>query len=130
MKQLIVFGPLLILILLVLYVTNNSNNENLPQAARIEVLDPTPTPTPIPKLHIKASIPYWDQQKAFSSVQKYPQAFDEVSVFWYILNPAGNQIFPYKYAKEDENMLVFFKDLSIDVSAVLTNLPEEEGSTW
>lgn len=91
---------------------------------------PSPqTPKPNTPLQIKGSIPYWDQDNAFRSVEKNAASLDYINLFWYYLGADGD-IKKYQYAKEDKNLISFAHENNIKVFAVLTNLPEKEDSSW
>lgn len=89
-------------------------------------LSPTPKKEP---LVVKGSIPYWDQDNAFESFQKNVQSFNYVNLFWYFLTNDG-MIQKYAYANEDKNIIDFANKNNVKVMAVITNLPEIEGTTW
>lgn len=76
---------------------------------------------------IRAAIPYWDQENAFSSLKNNAELIDYISVFWYYLDSNG-EIKKYRYASEDTSIISFAKKNGIKISAVITNLPEE--GTW
>lgn len=80
-------------------------------------------------LKIKASIPYWEQQNATVSFKKNVGSFDYIQVFWYFLSSDGD-IKTYKYAKEDLELISFAHINNVKVLAILTNLPENEGTSW
>jgi len=78
-------------------------------------------------LAFRASIPYWDQEKAFASFKSNVSKFDHLSLFWYYLNSEG-KIQPYQYAKEDKTIIDFAHKNGIKVGALIANLPDEDGS--
>lgn len=86
-------------------------------------------PTETRKLLIKGSIPYWDQKRAFSAFRENIAVFDYVNVFWYYANEDGG-IVRYRDADEDEEIIRFAHEHGVKVFAVVTNLPEERGTTW
>jgi len=90
---------------------------------------PIATPTPRPPLLVKGSIPYWDQRLAVRSFQDHVEQLDIVSLFWYYLTDDG-LVRKYQYAQEDASIIRFAHDHGVQVTAVITNLPEEEGSSW
>jgi spore germination protein YaaH len=90
---------------------------------------PAATPTPRPPLLVKASIPYWDQRLAVRSFQDHVEQLDIVSLFWYYLTDDG-LIRKYQYAQEDASIISFAHENGVQVTAVITNLPEEAGSSW
>jgi len=92
-------------------------------------LNPTATPTPRPPLLVKGSIPYWDQRLAVRSFQDHVEQLDIVSLFWYFLTEDGF-IRKYQYAQEDASIIRFAHENGVQVTAVITNLPEEAGSSW
>lgn len=90
----------------------------------------TPNPTPFKSsFKIKASIPYWVQDQAFTQAQKNAQSINILNLFWYFLTDNGN-IQKYKDANEDLNIINFAHSQNIEVFAVLTNLPEDKGTSW
>lgn len=95
-----------------------------------KVFVPSPSNSkPNNPLQIKGSIPYWDQENAFLSVQKNPASLNYINLFWYYLGADGD-IKKYQYAKEDKKIISFAHENNIKVFAVLTNLPEKEDSSW
>ena len=72
-----------------------------------------------------ASIPYWDQKRAFASFKQHVDLFDMVSLFWYRLEHEGD-IAPYKYAVEDQYIVDFAHEHGVKVFGLIANLPEEE----
>lgn len=88
------------------------------------------SPTPIKQqLIVKGSIPYWDQDNAFESFQKNVKDFNYINLFWYFLTNSG-EIKKYEYANEDKDIIDFAHLNNVKTIAVITNLPEIEGSTW
>lgn len=80
-------------------------------------------------LKIRGSIPYWDQESAAASFRQNVAAFSEVALFWYYITREG-EIMKYRYAKEDKSIIDFAKQNNVKVTAVITNLPETENSSW
>lgn len=80
-------------------------------------------------LEVKGSVPYWDQENAFRSVQKNFSSLNYLNLFWYYLNDEG-EIQKYQYAKEDTSIITFAHSNNIKVFATITNLPESERSNW
>lgn len=80
-------------------------------------------------LKIKGSIPYWDQTRAFASFQENVEDFTYVNLFWYFLAKEG-KIQKYDFAQENQQIISFAQSKNVKVFAVITNLPEQEGSTW
>ncbi|MDO8510010.1 MAG: glycosyl hydrolase family 18 protein [bacterium] len=80
-------------------------------------------------LSVFASIPYWDQDRAFESLRRNSRSIDFVSVFWYHLDPEGN-IATYADAKEDSTILNFAKANGQKVLALVANLPDKQGESW
>lgn len=80
-------------------------------------------------LKIRAAIPYWDQENAYSSFEENVDKIDYVSLFWYYMDSKGNVI-KYKDANEDRDIINFAHANNVKVIAVITNLPETEGSDW
>lgn len=80
-------------------------------------------------LKIKASIPYWEQKEATTSFQNNIKSFDYIQVFWYFISEEGD-IKTYKYATEDRELINLAHDNNVKVLAIITNLPEDEGTTW
>lgn len=78
-------------------------------------------------LVVRAAIPYWDQENGVESFKKNADLIDTVSLFWYYLGEDG-EIHKYEYAEDDQSIIDFAHENGVRVSAVLTNLPEEE--TW
>ena len=73
---------------------------------------------------MRAAIPYWDQENAVSSMKKHTDLIDYFSLFWYYVDEEGD-IQKYNSAVEDTSLITFEHDNDIQVSAVITNLPEE-----
>src|SRR3989344_599203 len=69
-------------------------------------LPPAYSPNPNAHLQVKGSIPYWDQENAFNSVLKNPQAFNYLNLFWYFLTNEGD-IKKYQYATENTKIIDF-----------------------
>ncbi len=91
------------------------------------VIVPSPTPKGVEsRLKIKASIPYWEQEKAYQSFRNNIDKFDYVNLFWYYLG-SDNTIEKYEYANEDTNIIRFAKTNNVKVIATITNLPEKGG---
>lgn len=80
-------------------------------------------------LKLRGSIPYWDQDQAYASFKENIESFDYVALFWYYLDENG-EILKYRDAKEDKTIIDFAHTNNVQVYAVITNLPEEEGSDW
>src|SRR3989344_417084 len=75
-------------------------------------------------------IPFWDQEKAFSSFQKNSGVFSHISLFWYILREDGS-VKKYIYAVEDRNIISYAHSKNVKVLALIANLPDEdEGGDW
>lgn len=89
----------------------------------------TETPLPQKAIAVHSSIPYWDQENAFASVRQHPDKFETISMFWYYVN-SDLDIATYEYAHEDESMISFAHEHKIKILALVTNLPDEEGSDW
>ena len=90
---------------------------------------PTPMPSPTPRLNplqVRASIPYWDQREAFNSFSQNVGVFNHLSLFWYYLSADGS-IRKYQYASEDKSIIDFAHNNNVQVTAVITNLPENGG---
>lgn len=94
------------------------------------LVNPTSIPTPMTvsqtssPFQIKASIPYWDQQRGFSSFKKNIELIGFLQLFWYYLTHEGT-IEPYQYAKEDRTIIDYAHTHGVKVIAVITNLPNE-----
>jgi spore germination protein YaaH len=80
-------------------------------------------------LLLRGSIPYWDQQNAYESFSRNPSIFGELALFWYFLDQNGN-IKKYTDAIEDTAIIVSAHAAGVKVCAVITNLPEDPGTTW
>ena len=89
---------------------------------------PAPSPAPLPLKSI-GWIPYWDQEKAFATVQTNASSFDFISVFWYGLSKEG-EVIKYEGVVEDREIIKFAKENQIKVMALFANLIEEEGDVW
>lgn len=77
-----------------------------------------------------AWIPFWDQQRAFSSFQKNYDQFKYISLFWYCLRSDGSTR-KYIYAVEDKSIIRFSHSKNVKVLALIANLPDEdEGGDW
>jgi len=96
---------------------------------RSDTISPIVSPPIKRPLEIRGSIPYWDQQRAFTSLRTHRNLIDHVSLFWYYLNEAGD-IIRYEYAQEDRSLIDVARASHISVTIVITNLPEDEGTTW
>jgi spore germination protein len=90
---------------------------------------PTSTPKKISSLRVRGSVPYWDQEKAYESFSNHAYRFDSISLFWYYVTEDGD-ITLYEDAQEDISLIEYAHKQNVKVAAVLTNLPEEEGTTW
>ena len=121
------FFFIVMLSLLKVYLLRTSPKDQ-PQTSSFSQV-PTATPTPRPPLLVKGSIPYWDQKLAFRTFGDHVEKLNFVSLFWYYLTDDG-LIRKYQYAQEDASIIRFAHDHGVQVTAVITNLPEEEGSTW
>lgn len=103
--------------------------------AKVDLVQPVPDmPAPtvtrrLEPLKVRGSIPYWDQDRAFTSFQQNISQFSSVSLFWYYLSEEGDVV-TYRYANEDRTIIDFAHANNVDVIAVITNLPESQGSTW
>jgi len=92
-------------------------------------LVPTTTPSLLPErapgdLHIFASIPYWDQERAIADFKEHVGAYDIVSFFWYRLDENGG-IGKYENATEDVASVRFAQENGVKVLALIANLPED-----
>ena len=77
-----------------------------------------------------ASIPYWDQERAFLSFKEHVNQIDYVSLFWYNLRSNGS-IATYQYAKEDESIIDYAKKNGVKTFVLIANLPDEDdGENW
>lgn len=76
---------------------------------------------------VRAALPYWDQENAYESFRRHVGLIDNISLFWYYLNEDGS-IQKYEYADDDQSIIEFAHANGVEVSAVLTNLPEI--GTW
>lgn len=75
-------------------------------------------------------IPFWDQERAFSSFQKNSAAFSHISLFWYLLRSDGS-VKKYIYAVENKNIIKYAHSRNVKVLALVANLPDEdEGGDW
>lgn len=80
-------------------------------------------------LKVRGSIPYWDQDAAVASFAANVEHFDSISLFWYYIAEDG-EVIKYEDATEDTTVIDFAHAHGVKVSAVLTNLPEDSGTTW
>ncbi|MEX0621844.1 MAG: glycosyl hydrolase family 18 protein [Candidatus Woykebacteria bacterium] len=81
-------------------------------------------------LYYRASIPYWDQQRAFASFRENVSSFDYLTLFWYTLRADGS-IRKYIYAVEDKTIIDFAHKNGVKVFGLIANLPDEdEGGSW
>lgn len=101
-------------------------NENVGQNSPITVSKKLPTP---PKLIIKGSIAYWDQDKGLTSFRNNIGLFNYVNLFWYYLDSSGS-VAKYEYANEDQNIIKLAHDNNVEADMVITNLPEFSGAGW
>src|SRR3989338_2380959 len=77
-----------------------------------------------------ASIPYWDQERAFLSFKEHVNQIDYVSLFWYNLRSNGS-IATYQYAKEDKSIIDYAKKNGVKTFVLIANLPDEDdGENW
>jgi spore germination protein YaaH len=90
---------------------------------------PSPTKSPAADFKIRASIPYWDQARAFTSAKDNVDSLDSISLFWYHLNTAG-EVVQYRDARLDRSIISWAKSNGIKTSIVITNLPEESDTSW
>lgn len=78
----------------------------------------------------RASIPYWDQGRAFTSFSQNTHLFNFVTVFWYTLRVDGS-VRKYTYAVEDAQIINFAHVRTVKVFGLIANLPDEdEGGSW
>ena len=82
-----------------------------------------------PRLIIKGSIPYWDQEKALASFKNNIGFFSYVNLFWYYMDSSGN-VNKYEYANEDKNIVKLAHDNNVKADMVITNLSEFSGAEW
>lgn len=80
-------------------------------------------------LKIRGSIPYWDQKQAIDSFKTHAGFINSVSLFWYFLSEDGS-LSKYAAAYEDTDVIEFARKNNIKTTAVITNLPEANGTTW
>ncbi|MBI4089774.1 MAG: hypothetical protein HY421_00060 [Candidatus Kerfeldbacteria bacterium] len=78
---------------------------------------------------VVASIPYWDQDRAFQSFRDHAAAVDLVSLFWYTLDRRG-RLQPYRHAEIDRHIIDFAHRRQVKVLALIANLPDETGRSW
>jgi spore germination protein len=70
-----------------------------------------------------AYVPYWDQQRAFASLRENLDVFDEVSPFWYALDPDGRIVLADKEnTTVDRATVRFLQRRGIRVLPTVTNL--------
>lgn len=81
------------------------------------------------QLLLRGSIPYWDQEKAYSSFSQNVGKFDYISLYWYYLGADGT-IKKYRGAKEDTSIIKFAHDNNVKVGAIVTNLLDDEELGW
>ncbi|KKS97873.1 MAG: peptidoglycan hydrolase [Candidatus Gottesmanbacteria bacterium GW2011_GWA2_43_14] len=80
-------------------------------------------------LSIRASIPYWVQTDAVKSLNENYKQISSLSLFWYFIDNDG-KLAKYADATEDKKIIEFAHEKGIKVSAVITNLPEDENTSW
>ena len=78
---------------------------------------------------VVASIPYWDQDRAFQSFQQHAQSINFISLFWYTIDRNGNMV-PFQDAKIEQNIITFAHQHGVKVFLLIANLPDEVGTTW
>jgi len=78
---------------------------------------------------VKGSIPYWDQESAFFTFKENVAIFSYINLFWYYLSDNGD-VERYKDAIEDRSIIDFAHANNVKALAVITNLPDKQGSTW
>ena len=130
-----IFLLVLILLLGLLYLLYKHNHH--PKSLIMQPAQPTtqPTTAPIPTqlsqhpLALHTAIPYWVQDEAFASFSKNVSKFEYVSLFWYFVS-SDQEVLKYTDAKEDTSIIDFAHQHNIKVFALITNLPESEGSDW
>ena len=134
MKQLKILLILSILCVIgfIVFISMKSEGQD---SAKILPFSPTPTITQLPtvvqkpQFIIKGSIPYWDQESAFSTFRQNFVFFSYINLFWYYVDNDGI-IKKYQDAYEDKSIIDFAHAKNVKVLAVVTNLSDEEGSTW
>lgn len=80
-------------------------------------------------LSFRGSIPYWDQKAAVDSFFRHRDVLGSISLFWYHL-ASDSTLAKYIAAEEDRSIIDSAHREKVKVSMVVTNLPDERGSTW
>lgn len=88
---------------------------------------PKNTVSKTPVFQIKGSIPYWEQNSAFSSFSSNVKSFHYLHLFWYYVTHEGT-IETYDNTFEETKIIDFAHAHKVKVIPVLTNLPE--GGSW
>ncbi len=78
---------------------------------------------------VVASIPYWDQERAFQSFREHVDSIDHISLFWYTLDRNG-RVVKYRDANVDQMIVDFARQHRVKVFGLIANLPDEERGTW
>lgn len=118
---------LILFIIGIIFVISSSGSMTTSKKSEIR---PKARPTVSPKpLIIKASIPYWDQNRAVNSFKNNADVFSYIQLFWYYMDANGD-INTYKYANEDKSLIDYAHSKNIKVIPIITNLGDYEGDDW
>lgn len=81
------------------------------------------------ELKVRASVPYWDQDRALAIAQANGDVIDQVVFFWYYLGEDGS-IKRYEYAQVGLDAVKLARANGAMVSVLISNLPDEDGADW
>lgn len=98
------------------------------QTSETILSEPSTSATPRPFV-VRGDIPYWDQDAAITSYTQHANVINQIGLFWYYLSEEGT-IEKYEYAEEDTRFITRAKDMGAQVTVIITNLPEEDGTSW
>lgn len=129
-SYLVVIG--LIFIAITVFNMSSSKNNNIPTIDyTVSFAPPTPSAIPVSKspLAIHSAIPYWEQTKAVATFKEHVANYNSISMFWYYVN-SDLEVAPYGDANEDESIITYAHEHNVKVLALVTNLPDAEGTTW
>lgn len=114
----------------VFIVLNRNSFKEAPESVikPTERLESTQAPSKS-RFETKGSIPYWDQDRAFSTFTENVRTFDYINIFWYYLGEEGT-VEKYRDATEDKKIIDFARENNTKALAVVTNLSDKKGSTW
>ncbi len=122
-KRIIQFGIVLLLLLFVIF------GMKYIQVKKVHAPQKPKEASHVSPLQIKAAIPYWNQEKAVESFKNHASQINYISLFWYHLDE-NSKIVKYGAVNEDQSIINFAHAHNTKALAVITNLPDIEGSSW